>query len=71
MYFYSLGNSNTSLSSADFVFKIIFLKNSIRGTIRVTNGLHPDQNRCSVGTDLSLNCLQTNVQINGEKIKKK
>ena len=46
------------LSSADFFSsKLTFLKNSFRNTIRVSNGLDPDQDR-SVGPDLGLNCLQ-------------
>ena len=45
--------------SADFFFKISFLKkNSYRNTYRVSNGLDPDQNRHSVGPDLGPNCLQ-------------
>ena len=38
--------------------KLAFSKNSIRNTIRVSNGLDPDQDRCSVGPDLDPNCLQ-------------
>ena len=37
------------LSSAD---------NNFRNTIRLVNGLDPDQNRCNVGPDLGLKCLQ-------------
>ena len=37
------------LSPADFFFKINFSKDSFRNTIRVSNGLGPDQNRRSVG----------------------
>ena len=55
---YSLGSSNTYLSSADFVFKITFSKNIVTCTIKEANGLYPGQNRCSVGTDLGPNCLQ-------------
>ena len=40
---YSLGNSKTFVSSVDFVFKINLFKNSIRDTIRVANGLYPDE----------------------------
>ena len=32
--------------------------NSFRNTIRVSNGLDPDQDRHSVGPDLDPNCLQ-------------
>ena len=39
-------------------FKIHFLKNSFRNTIRVSKSLDPDQARCSVGPDLVPNCLQ-------------
>ena len=46
------------LSSADFLFKINFLKNSFRNTIRVSNCLDPNQERLSVGSDLGPNCLQ-------------
>ena len=38
--------------------KINFFKKSYRNTIRVSNGLYPDQNRRSVGTDLDPNYLQ-------------
>ena len=33
-------------------------KNSFGNTIRVSNGLDPDQDRHSVGPDLGPNCLQ-------------
>ena len=46
------------LSSADFFFKINFLKNPFRNTIRVSNSLDPDQTRHFVGSDLDPNCLQ-------------
>ena len=47
------------LSSADFFFfKIHFSKNSFRYTIRVSNGLDPDQDQHFVGPDLGPNCLQ-------------
>ena len=45
------------LSSADF-FKINILKNSYRITIRVADGLDPDQDQHSVGPDRVPNCLQ-------------
>ena len=38
-------------------FKIIFSKNSLRNTIRVSNGFDPDQDRHSVGPDLGSNCF--------------
>ena len=38
--------------------KLTFSKNSFRNTIRVANGLDPDQDRQSVGPDLGPNCLQ-------------
>ena len=47
------------LSSADFFFKINFLKNSFRNTIRVSNSLDPDQARRFVAPDLCTNCLQS------------
>ena len=41
------------LSSADFFFsKLTFSKQSFRNTIRVSNGLDPDQDRHFVGPDL-------------------
>ena len=43
------------LLSADFFLKLTFSKNSFRNTIRVSNGLDPDQDRRS---DLGPNCLQ-------------
>ena len=47
------------LSSADFVqIQLTFSKRSFRNTIRVSNGLDPDQDRCSVDPHLGLNCLQ-------------
>ena len=40
-------------------FKInFFLKNSFKNTLRVSNGLDPDQDRHFVGPDLDLNVLQ-------------
>ena len=46
------------LPAADF-FKIkTFSKNSFRNTIRVSNGLDPDQDQHSVEPDLEPNCLQ-------------
>ena len=39
-------------------FKINFLKNSFRFTIRVANSLNPDQTRHFFGPDLGPNCLQ-------------
>ena len=41
-----------------FFSKSTVLKNSFRSIIRVSNGLDPDQDRCSVGPDLNPNCLQ-------------
>ena len=46
------------VSSADIFSKINLFKNSFGNTIRVSNSLDPDQDRCSVSTDLSPNCLQ-------------
>ena len=45
------------MSSADFFSKLTFLKSSFRN-IRVSNRLDPDQDQCSVGSDLGPNCLQ-------------
>ena len=44
------------LSSADFFQSFFF--NYFRNTIRVPNGLDPDQELHFVGPDLSPNCLQ-------------
>ena len=44
--------------SADFFFNLkseLFQKNSFRNTIRVVNGLVPDQDRQNVGSDLGIN----------------
>ena len=38
--------------------KLTFSLNSFKNTIRVSNGLEPDQDGCSVGPDLDPNCLQ-------------
>ena len=46
------------LSSADFSSKLTFSKNLTGNTIRVSNGLYPDQNRHFVGTELGPNYLQ-------------
>ena len=43
------------LSSADFFQNKFFSKNSFRDTIRVSNGLDPDQEGHSVGPDLGPN----------------
>ena len=52
-----MGNIAYFLSSADFL-KIIFLKNSFRNAIRVSNSLDSDQGRHFVGPDLCPKCLQ-------------
>ena len=41
-----------SLPSADFLSKSTFSNHSFRNTIRVSNILHPDKDRLSVGPDL-------------------
>ena len=46
------------LSSADFFHNLPFSKHSFRNTIRVSNGLDPDQDRRSVSPDLGPNSLQ-------------
>ena len=47
------------LSSADFFFfKYLFSENYFRNTIRLSNGLDPDQDGHSVGPDLGPNCLK-------------
>ena len=46
------------LSSADFFKNYHFHKYSFRNTIRVSNGLDPDQDRLYVGPDLGPNHLQ-------------
>ena len=60
------------LSSADFFPKFFFQK-SFRTTIRVSNGLDPDQDGHDVRPDLGSNCLQwlsadgKNCRINKER----
>ena len=46
------------LSSVDFFQKQLFHKNYFRNTVRVSNSLHPDQDRPSVGLYLCPNRLQ-------------
>ena len=46
------------LSSADFFSKSLIQKVFHMNTIRVSNGLDPDQDQPSVGPDLGPNCLQ-------------
>ena len=46
------------LLSADLRLKLTFSKNSFRNTIKVSNGLDPDEDRHFVGPDLGPNCLQ-------------
>ena len=46
------------LSSVGFFSKLPFSKNSFWNTIRVSNGLDPDQSRHSVSPDLAPNYLQ-------------
>ena len=46
------------LSSLIFFSKSMFLKNSVRNAIRVSNSLIPDQAGRFVGPGLGLNCLQ-------------
>ena len=52
-----LGNQICFCLSSAVFFKIEVFKNSFRNTIRVSNGLDPDQDRHSVGPDLRPNCL--------------
>ena len=49
--------SRPLLTSVDFKSKLTF-SFFFRNTIRVSNGLYPDQNRRSVGTKLGPNYLQ-------------
>ena len=44
------------LSSADFFSKSIFSKKTFKTTIRVTNGMDPDQDRHFVCPDLGPYC---------------
>ena len=46
------------LSSADFFFPKLTFQKKIRNTIRLSNGLDPDQDGHPVSLDLSSNCLQ-------------
>ena len=60
---YGPGRDKTSpyicfLSSADFFSKSIFLKNSFRNTIRVSNSFDVNHAGCFVGPDLGPNCMQ-------------
>ena len=58
-----LGN----FSCADFFQKLHFSKNSFRKTIRVSNGLDQDQNRCSFSPDLGPNGYQQTTKITTSK----
>ena len=54
-----LGNFSTICCCLlTFFFKINFFKKFFQDTIRVTNGLDPDQDRHFVGPELGPNCLQ-------------
>ena len=52
-----LGKLLAFVSSDDFS-KLTFSKNYFRTTIRVSNGLDPDQDQRSVGLDLGPDCFQ-------------
>ena len=41
----------------------LFQKNSFKNAIRLSNGLYPDQHRCSFGPELGPNCLRQNLQL--------
>ena len=47
----------------DNLSRITVLKNSFGNTLRVSNGLDPDQDRHSVVPDLGPNCLQRYQQM--------
>ena len=47
------------LSSADFFFQKQRLQKKFRNSIRMSNGLDPDQDRHYVGPDLDQNCLKS------------
>ena len=49
-------SQNQDTKPADF-FEINFYKKYFRSTIRVSNGLDPDQDRRSVGPDMGPNCF--------------
>ena len=53
-----LGSFSCFCSRLLTFLKIIFFKKSFRNTIRVPNGLDPDQDQHSVSPDLGPNCLQ-------------
>ena len=53
-----LGNLACFLVDYQFFSKSIFLKNSFRNTIIISNSLDPDQAGQNVGPDLGPNCLQ-------------
>ena len=46
------------MSSVDIISKLIFSKKYFRNTIRVSNGLDPDQNQQSGRPDPGTNCFQ-------------
>ena len=54
-------------SSADFFQNQLFLKNSFRNTMGVSNSLDPDQARHLVGPDLGPNCFQRSSADNTSK----
>ena len=69
-----LGNFSWFFAVCWYFSKLIFSQNSIRNTIRVSNGLDPDQDRHTVSPDLGPNCLQklsvtSKKRINGRIIK--
>ena len=49
--------------SADFFQNLFFFQKILSPTLSVSNGLDPDQDRHSVRTDLSPNCLQIQQQM--------
>ena len=49
---------NANAQSPFINSKLTFSRNSYRKTIRVSNGLDPDQDQHYVGPDLGPNCLQ-------------
>ena len=56
--FCMMGNFSCFFCRLLTFFKITFSKTSFKNTIRVSNGLDPDQDRNFVGPNLGTNCLQ-------------
>ena len=51
------------LGNLSCISQLTFSKKSFRNIFRVLKGLDPDQDQCSVGSDLGTNCLQISQQM--------